>query len=235
MKKTSLLLASLVLATALYAQADSTDVFSREDILAVFSQFNPAVLEKASQNPEYQAALAYFLQQYPQQPEAVSQYDLIAAVRNFDNSIALDALTKTYRKLWLANKMSGLDVTPARTAFQTDVTTVLEKVWAVTLNLRQYQLDEAKARLRTLPKSDVAGREQAEAEISALKQEIKELKHNPGEYVTSAAQSYVNGVERDFEKQVFSLEKEVAQEKARAARQTTNLQIKSNHKKPVAK
>ena len=241
MKKSMFLLASLALTTALYAQTDGADAFSREDILSVFSQFNPSVLEKAQQNPQYNDWLEQFLQNY-QGSRAASYYDFIAAVRNFDVSIDLQALTNTYYQLWLTAKMTGGNIVPLRQSFQADVTMLFEKVWAVTVMVRRYELQNLQARQKELRKdsslSESVRRERQEqlaARIRALETELNILQKNPGQYIVSAVDNYVVNVETQFEQAAFATQPKTAKAKAQAARQSSNLQVKTNHKKPVAK
>ena len=241
MKKNILALAVMVLTAPLYAQPEQ-DTFSRAEILDIFARFNPAVLERAKQNPQYDALLQDFLNSYQQSPSPSSRYELIAVARNFDNSIQLRGLLDTYYVLWTGAKMSGADIAPTRQKFTTDVTTILENVWAVTVSLRQYQLDEAKAQVKKVraDKSLDAAQRQAEekrlkGEIKALQAELKTLQKNPGQYVVSAAEDYVSRAEKKFLTEGFAVKRQAALQHEQTARQSQNLQVKANNKKPVAK
>ena len=50
MKRSLFLLASLALTSALYAQPGAS--FTREQILDIFEQYNPSVLQKAAEQPD---------------------------------------------------------------------------------------------------------------------------------------------------------------------------------------
>lgn len=239
MKKSMLLLAVFALSSAVYAQQGAA--LSQEQVLEVFSRFNPSVLEKAKQDDTYRAALDNFLASYAAVPGAVTRFDIIAAARNFDDSLRLKQLTDIYQQLWISAKMSGADISTPRQLFLQDVTDVMTRVWAVTVQLRQYQLQLAQERLAHLRQdaaSDaperLARQEQAQQEVASLKSEVKSFKKYAGEHITSAAQDYVFRLENELQAREFSVKRQAARDAQQAARQTTNLQIKSNHKKPVA-
>ncbi len=240
MKKTMFVLATMALSAMLYAQPEQ-EHFSRAEVLDIFAQFNPAVLENAKQNPDYNTILELFLSSYQESKTPTSRYELIAVARNFDNSIRLQSLSVTYRRLWTAAQMSGLNNDTARRAFTSDVTEVMQSIWQETLNLRKLQLDETKARLKTIGKDKTLSKEdraaqkkQIKEDIKALKAEIKTLKKDPQAYVASAAQDYVSSTEKKFAAQEEAA-RQAAQKKAKTAKQAKNLQVKTNNKKPVAK
>lgn len=240
MKKSVFILASMALSAALYAQTANPS-FSREEVLEIFAQFNPSVLEKAQNSAEYNSVLETFLQTYQSGKAPADKYELIGVARNFDNSIALQGLSNTYRGLWMGAKMTGTDVSAARTAFTQDVSEVMKNIWSVSVNLRQYQLSQTKAQLKavrkdkTLSKDERAAQaEKLEFDIKMLKHEIKSLKKNSGEFAQSAAQDYVSSTEGKFEQELAAA-REAAAKQAQAARQTKNLQTKTKNKKPVAK
>ena len=241
MKKSMLILAMLTVSSALYAGGEDS-LFTREQILDVFSRLNPAVLERAEHHEYYRQILEQFLSSYhaPVTPE--NQLELMAVARNFDDSIRLKILTDTYRKLWLSSKMTGADLTVARGLFTKDVSSILTRVWAVTVSLREYQLQEAKKALKAVRKDESLSLEEKKAEqarlnatIDALKTEIKSFKKYAGQQIELATQSYVTATEETLEKSNFSVARSAAQQSAQQARQTENLQIKSKNKKPVAK
>jgi septal ring factor EnvC (AmiA/AmiB activator) len=229
-------LATMALSAMLYAQPEQEN-FSRAEVLDIFAQFNPSVLENAKQNPDYNTILETFLSSYQASKTPTSRYELIAVARNFDNSIRLQSLAVTYHQLWTASQMSGLDNTTARQAFTDDITEVMHDIWQETVNLRKLQLNETKAQLKavskdkTLSKEDrTAQQKQLKAQIKALKAELKTLKRNPQEYVKSAAQNYVSSAEKKFVAQEEAA-RQAAQQKAKAAKQAKNLQVKTNNKK----
>ena len=239
-KKNSLFLAMLVLTPALYAQAD-TPLFTREQVLDVFSRFNPSVLEQARQNEDYRAILDNFLSRYQGKATPENEFELISVARNFDTSIRLDVLTKLYQGMWRYAKMSGTATAPIRQMFAQDLSEEMAHVWAVSVQLRRYQLAQAKAQLQALRRQKGATQTDAEQEarlqrsIRGLETEIKKLTQHPGEYVTNSIEHYIDAVDRETAKEMFTLSRQVAQEKEQTARASSNLQIKNKNKKPVAK
>ena len=165
-----------------------------------------------------------------------------AAARNFENSLQLNQITKKYQQLWLAAKMSGADTTVADENFSSEVASVFSRVWAVTVQLRRYQLDQAKAERNELAHAQdkteaevQEAKERLNSAITLLKAEIKTLQYKPGVQIQSAAQEYTSRVQRRLQENTFSVQQAQAAQDEQAAQQSTNLQIKSNHKKPVAK
>lgn len=236
MKKGILAFAVMALGMPLCAQMEQ-ESFSKAEILDIFAQLNPSVLERAEQDSQYNAILQEFLNSYQASPSPTSRYELMAVARNFDNSIKLQSLAETYYAQWQWAQMTGAQVVPGRQQFVYDVTDVMENIWAVTVSLREYQLDEAKAQLkktRTDKTLDTHVRQEEEKrlkeEIKSLRAELKTLRKNPGQYVLSAAEDYAGRAEANF-----SVLSKTAQNRAQAARQSRNLQIKTNNKKPVAK
>ena len=145
MKKKTLLLAALLLTPALYAQEQGS-FFTREQVLDVFTRFNPAVLDKAQQDQEYKAVLDFFLDNFHRKVTPAHETELIAAVRNFDTSIRLDTLKKNYREKWVYSQVAGDPVEPLRQIFAQDVSDEMARVWAVSVQLRNYRLNEAKTK-----------------------------------------------------------------------------------------
>lgn len=235
MRRTLFILAALALTPAVYAQEDSS-YFTREQVLEIFSQYNPTVLEQAAQNDDYNAVLESFLAAYEEASSPTDKADLIAVARNFDNSIRLQVLTDAYLQTASAIRLMGGDASSADKLFRADLTDVFGRVWAVTVQLRTYQLAEAKAVLKTVRADKTLTKAQRSAQVGALKDEIhalkaelKSLQKNPGNAVLSAVDTYVQQVQ-----QAASGLLQAAQQSAIAS-ETDNLQIKSNHKKPVAK
>ncbi len=240
MKKTMFVLAMMILSAMLYAQPEQ-ETFSRTEILDIFAQFNPSVLEKAQQNADYNAILESFLSSYQGSPLPTSRYELIAVARNFDNSIALKMLSVRYHQLWTAARMTGQENTATCQMFTNDVTEVMHRVWNETVELRKCQVKQTKAQLKAVGKNKELSKEerrtekkQLKAQIQSLKAEIKTLKKNPDEYVRSAAQEYVSATEKKFVAQEEAA-RQAAQQKAETAKQAKNLQVKTKNKKPVAK
>ena len=117
MKRSLFVLATLAMSSALYAQGEAGG-YTREQVLDIFAQYNPSVLEYASQNAGYNAILEGFASSYqlPQTPE--NRYELVAAVRNFDNSLRLAAAAQAYQDAVLYARMSGNEMPMAAARFR---------------------------------------------------------------------------------------------------------------------
>ncbi len=235
MRRTLLLLAALALTPAVYAQTDCAP-FTREQVLEIFSQYNPAVLEQAAQNADYNAVLDSFLDAYSAPATPSNRAELIAVARNFDNSIRLQVLADAYLQTSLAVRLMGGDSSSAEKLFREDLTAIFSRVWAVTVQLRQYQLDEAKRTLKAVRTDTTLSQAQRSAQsaqlredIRSLKAEIKSLRKNRGATILSAVDSYVLQLQQ-ADAGLLQAAQSVA-----SVSETENLQVKSNHKKPVAK
>ena len=240
MKRSTCLLAVLALAPALSARAQDP-LFTREQVLDVFTRFNPAVLEKARQDPPYQAVLDEFLASYRRPASQANFIELVALARNFDTSLQLEKLTQHYKSQWLAAKMTGNSADTPRRLFKQEVVEAFARIWAVTVQVRTYQLEQLKNQ-SAQPVEQPAGAEeqpqtvQLRSEAEALQAELNRLKKYPGPYVVAAADNYIASLEKSWEENTFSPSGLIAaQYKAQQARAAENLQIKSKNKKPIAK
>ena len=228
-------LATCLMASAVYAQQGAAS-FSREEVLDLFAKYNPSVLERARQNPDYNAVLEDFLTSYLSGGVPADSYEIMAVARNFDNSINLQILKDIYAQLWLTAKLTGGEIAPSRKLFTQDVRDVVTNIWAVTAQLRQVQLDDLKAQRRAVKKdASLAPQDkkmrlaQLDDHIKSLKTEIRSLKKNAGEQITSTAEEFVSVTEADLNAALAAIASQAD------AAEVENLQVKSNHKKPVAK
>ncbi len=236
MRRSLFVLATLAMSSALYAQAD-TALYTREKVLDIFAQYNPSVLERATQNAGYNAVLESFLTAYNAPETQAARYDLIAVARNFDNSIRLHALIKQYEESSVLAQLGGIAPSTVRSYAREQLKDVFQNIWAVTVQLRELQLKEAQDSLKQLRKDKTLSKEARSAQVFSLKQQIKALKaelkafkKNPGEQILTAVDSVL--VQADER-----LAAQVVQQAASSEQslQTENLQIKTKNKKPVAK
>lgn len=241
MRRSLFILATLAMSSALYAQADGGR-YNREKVLDIFSQYNPTVLENAQQNADYNTVLEGLLSSYDAPETEESRYELIALARNFDNSIRLKALSVNYEEVALLSQMSGLDLSSAVLHFRRELTSVFQNIWAVTVQLREYQIDEYEAQLKQLRKDKTLSKDARlkreavlKGKIKALKTEIKALKKDVGEQILSAVDVYVANADRRVAEQLDAGRARLQKASAQQARQTENLQVKTKNKKPVAK
>ena len=238
MKRSLFLLASLMLTSAVYTHAEEP-LFTPEQVLAFFSQYNPTVLEKAQTDQGYQTLVDGFVEAFARPATFENRVEIMAAVRNFDNSIRLHALMKQYEEKIVWARMAGQDTQGITAAYRQEVQDVVSKIFGVTLQVNKWALQEQKNALKKLRQTelDSLARQEREDQLkSAIKQRkeiIKSLKKNAGPFVLSATDGYVAQVEQQVGLYFRSAHQAAAQENSAA--QSSNLQIKTNHKKPVAK
>lgn len=226
----SISLATLLMLTCVSLQGLN---YNKEEVLSVVAQYNPAILEKASADEGYKAILQELASAYNAEKTDESFVELVALVRNFDNSLDLATSANRYQDALLLNALNGMDLTYAKDTFHQEVQTILTRIWAVTLQVQDLALDIYKERLKQVKKDpNLAELERAVAEaelkikIKETKREIKNLKKYKSEQLSAAADVYVLQTENDFNQKMQA---------ARQAQEAENLEVKSNHKKPVAK
>lgn len=241
MRRSLFILATLAMSSALYAQAEAGH-YNREKVLDIFTQYNPAVLENAQQNADYNAVLEGLLSSYNAPETEESRYELIALARNFDNSIRLKALSVNYEEAVVLSQMSGMDLSSAVLHFRRELTPVFQNIWAVTVQLREYQIDEYEAQLKQLRKDKTLSKEDRRAreavlkgKIKALKTEVKALKKDAGEQILSAVDVYVAETDRRVAERLDAERARLQEASSKQVSQTKNLQVKTKNKKPVAK
>lgn len=240
MKRSLFLLASLVLTSALYAQTEEA-TFTREQVLEIFAQYNPSVLQKAQENQAYKTLVDEFVKTFQGTDRLQNRIALIAATRNFENSIRLHALTEHYVEQGVWARMSGQDASGILTNYRQDVKEVMTRVFAVTLQLKEWELQEMKESLKQTHHADLAD-EQKQIRIADLKEaiarqknEIKSLKKNAGVLVVSFTEQQVAQAKEQVMQHLVMLKQQQANAQENSSKQASDLQIKTNHKKPVAK
>lgn len=237
MKRSMFLLASLMLSSALYTQAEEL-LFTREQVLDLFARYNPAVLEKAKQEADYQTLLEQFLTDFQGPDTLQNRFSLIAGIRNFDNSIRLHALTEQYIEKATWARMAAQDASGLRSVYQQDVQQVMGRIYAVTLQTNRWQLQELKKAVHQNRHSSLNLEERLsrkihlKAAIKAQKEQIRALEDNAGDMVLAFTQQHLAQTEQQLKESLLAGHQASSQEDS--ARQASNLQIKTNHKKPVA-
>ncbi|WP_432635068.1 hypothetical protein [Candidatus Avelusimicrobium sp.] len=241
MRRSLFLLATLAMSSALYAQPDAS-TYNREKVLDIFAQYNPAVLENAKKNADYNAILEDLAASYQAPDTEDARFELISVARNFDNSIRLHTLSEQYEEALFLSAVNGVDTSATDKYFNRQVADVLGRVWAVTVNLREEQIKEYKKQLaqvkkdKTLSSADRTAKSNAlKAKIKAVKAELKALKKDPGSQISTAAQVFGQQVQTRVQARLAALAASAEKDAALQTEQTPNLQVKTNHKKPVAK
>lgn len=239
MKKSLCVLAVLASSCALYAQEGS----SAQEVLSYFKKYNPAVLEKAQQDAAYNSALQNVVNNVKLDGSLEAQLEMIALVRNFDNSVKLMATSQEYEDALLMGITSESDTDPIVKKYRQEFKNVYGGIWAVSVNLQEQLLSQYKQMLKGVKKNQNLTPEQRAAEqdvlnkkIAASQKYLKQIKDNAGEYITSAANAAMATAENNVFTRISELNKVKAQmEAAKAARESDNLQVKNKNQKPVAK
>lgn len=92
MKRCLLLLAVLAVASGLSAQ--ESQQYTQEEVLAVFAQYNPAVLEKAKTNEQYNEILQKLASAYQKDKTEEAESELIALAKILTIPFACSSLPK---------------------------------------------------------------------------------------------------------------------------------------------
>lgn len=228
MKRGLFLLATFTLSSMLYGQSSLTPEQARE----VFGLYNPALLEKASQQQEWNQLLDGVLQQFLRQNPAdtlENRYTLIALARNFDNSLALNNTLEQYYRA-LVYSQHGLPVQEAARRHATaKLNLIYPRIWAVTVQVKENLLKDYQNIFRSAELTEEQ-KKVLSYSIEALKADLKNLKTHTGEQLTALTQEALEQVRREALADHASL----LEENSFQTRTAANLQLKTKHKKPVA-
>ncbi len=219
MKHHLFVLATVTLSSALYAQP-----LTRAQAQSIFAQYNPSLVERAAQNPDLNAVLNEVLTAYLQRQPAdtlANRYELIALARNFDNSLQLNALEEHYKQAVQYSALGG-DVQQAALAYtRQEMQPVLARMWAVSVQVKEQLLAQYKGQAR----HDEQFRTQQAPVLAALQADLDNLTTHVGPQLQTVLQQKLDSIE----------EQALGELQQQQAAQADNLQIKTKHKKPVAK
>lgn len=231
--------AALAFSSALCAQ--ETAVLNGSDLLAAFETYNPAVLEKAAQNPAYRQILDGLSSSYEMPKTEKNQYEMLALVKNFDYSLQLHVLKQAYTESLTLQQMTGTELTALDKQTHAQLEELLRAVYENTLQVRKQQKADYKARLKVLSKDETLSMEerteaqtQLKKDIGAVKNEIKWLKSGHNRTIRAAADTYLTDWRTSWLDSQFVAFAPAAEQKLEAA-QSSARSVKANHKKPVAK
>ena len=211
MKRGLFLLATVTLSSALYAQGLLTPEKARQ----IVGNFNPQLLERASQDQNVSALVEELISAYlAQKPvdNLDTKYELAALARNFDNSVDLYNVTQEYQRA-VRYSYAGEDVEPvAKQHAREQLRTIFARIWAVSIQTKEALLAQYKS-------SKV---QEDRGKVLPLEEDLKGLKTNVGEQIVSLVENTLNQAQKQVLTEQTSL------------REASNLQIKTKHKKPVA-
>lgn len=229
MQKQVWLVAALAVSSALCAQEN---YLSGEDVLAAFQQYNPSALAKATENPVYRDILQKLVAAYHQPRTQAHEDELVALVKNFDNSIRRQALREAYFEGRTLQEMTGADLAALDQATLDGLVPLVEDILQQTLDVREMQLARQKQQLRQTKKNKTLSAEakaqavaQLQAQIRQTRQEIRSLKQDARQKVRATAEVYLADMRAEYE---------AALPRQLQAQQSAAYDIKANHKKPVA-
>lgn len=239
MKKGLLLLAALAVSSALCAQENQN--LGREDVLAAFKEYNPAALEKAARNPAYNDLLNKVAAAYAAPDTDERQNEMIALVKNFDNSVRLQAAREEYFNGRTLQAVSGEELAALDARVQAELQEVVKSVFDNTLEVREIQIDRYQEQIKAIKKDDSLSKEQKKAsvaelkdKIKAVKTEIKTLKKNSKQKIQDTADVYFADIRSEYTRRQ-DIERLRAKAQELQASQTAARDVKADNKKPVAK
>ena len=239
MKKGLLLLAALAVSSALCAQENQN--LGREDVLAAFKEYNPAALEKAARNPAYNDLLNKVAAAYAAPDTDERQNEMIALVKNFDNSVRLQAAREEYFNGRTLQAVSGEELAALDARVQAELQEVVKSVFDNTLEVREIQIDRYQDQIKAVKKDDSLSKEQKKAsvaelkdKIKAVKTEIKTLKKNSKQKIQDTADVYFADIRSEYPRRQ-DIERLRAKAQELQASQTAARDVKADNKKPVAK
>ncbi len=238
MKNKLLFFAALAVSSALCAQENQN--FGKEDVLAAFREYNPAALEKAALNPTYDDLLNQVAAAYCAARTENNRFEMIALVKNFDNSLRLQAVREEYANGRTLQMVSGAELAALDERILASIQDIIKNVFKNTLQVREMQIDRYKEQMKTVKKDDSLSKEQQKTAVADLKDkiqtvktEIKTLKKNSKQKIKDTAKAFFADIRSEYNNDQKTLLLR-AQTVETQAVQTDARSVKANHKKPVA-
>lgn len=239
MKKRLLLLAALAVSSALCAQ--ETQNFGREDVLAAFKEYNPAALQKAAKNPYYNDLINKLASAYSAPRTEANQNELIALVKNFDNSVRLQAAREEYFNGRTLQTVSGTELTALDERASEQILSVVRGIFDNTIEVKELQIKRYKNQIKAVKKDAFLSKEEKDREtaalkarIKAVKNEMRSLKQDSKQKIQDTALVYFADIRSDFDARRQAVLHQAAQTDLKAS-QTDARSVKAKNKKPVAK
>ncbi len=223
MRRGLVLIATLTLSSALYAQGSLTRETARE----LFGAYNPTLLQEAQQDENLSQLVEEVISEYLAKKPAdtlENRYTLIALARNFENSIALNQTLDEYRQALLYSQQ-GINVQDsARIHAQDSLNSIYSRIWAVSVQVKEELLSQYQQAYQTAITSDE--KQSLQAAINTVKADLRSLRTNTGEQLINLTRTTLAQAEAQAA---------VAQlQRADLVKESENLNIKTKHKKPVA-
>lgn len=186
MKKTSWLWILLASAATLYAQ--NNEFLGQEDLLEAFRQYNPDALEMAASNAPYGKILYDLAQTYRAPRTEEQKYALIALVKNFENSIILQVISREYMQARQLQAVSGTELPSLQENTQAKIALLLWDVHQKTLEVKKLQLADHKQILKQIRQDKSLSAAQKKERLQAQKEHIKQIKKELRQFKANAKQ-----------------------------------------------
>ena len=221
----------LAVSSMLYAQ-EATH-FNKEDLLAAFRTYNPGVLQRAATNRAYGDIVNQLATSYSMERNEENRYMLIALVKNFDNSLILEALRQDYVQQMNLYTMSG---SPAPEGLEKNTLSQLNRlvtdIFNNTIDVKQIQIKDYKQQIKQVRRDSTLAADQKQQQIKQLKekinqvkQEMRVLKKDSKQKIQDTTVVYFADIRAQY---LASLPQQLR------AEQSSSRDVKANHQKPVA-
>lgn len=222
------LLFSVLLFMSCTLSAQEVVKMGKEDVWNAFKQYNPSALQKASLNQQYGDLLYKLSLAYSAPKTEENEVELIALVKNFDNSIILQSIKEEYESARTLQLVSGADLNALEEKTQKRLLNLVKSIYKNTLEVKEIQIDRYKQDLKAVKKNKNISSEQKntfsqeiEKKVNQVKKEINVLKKNRKQKIQDSARVYFVDIKTAYE---------AKQEKTLQAKP----QVKANPKKTAA-
>ena len=169
-----------------------------------------------------------------------NRFEMIALVKNFDNSLRLQAVREEYANGRTLQMVSGAELAALDERILASIQDIIKDVFKNTLQVREMQIDRYKEQMKTVKKDDSLSKEQQKTAVADLKDkiqtvktEIKTLKKNSKQKIKDTAKAFFADIRSEYNNDQKALLLR-AQTVETQAVQTDAHSVKANHKKPVA-
>ena len=230
MRNKALLLLAMVFTTALHAQEAS--LLNKDDLLIAFQLYNPSVLEKATKEEGYRTVLQQLVSSYTAVRNEQNELELIALVKNFDNSVLLQYTRQQYLNSRRLQDMTSISLENLNAQTKKDLTEIFTSIYKNTLEIKKIQIKQYRQIIKEIKKDNTLSVQQKQQEIaflkdkiSQVKQEMRLLKMNAKASISATANAYLTQLQNEY-KRANAYESQ--------ATQATSPDIKSNPQKTAA-
>ncbi len=170
----------LLFLTVLFASsflgAQDTNLLGREEVLNAFKQYNPVALQKATMSQEYNDLLNKLAMAYSAVKTDENEIELIALVKNFDNSIILQGIKQDYANGRTLQMASGTDLKSLEEKTQNRIADLVEDIYKNTLDVKKIQIERYKQNIKEVKKDKNISAAQKKVLVAGFQNKIKQVK-----------------------------------------------------------